>query len=171
MQSTELSPSIAPALEPCTFPDSPLVTSNGERIRFYSDLIKDKTAVISFIFTTCKVQCPLSALNMGILQASLGERMGSDVHLVSVSIDPVIDTPERLRTWSNHFKPGPYWTFVTGEKWAVDELLSALKVPVSNKEDHTLRMIVADGRTQACITSDASPKNLLDIIDQIAIGG
>ena len=157
-------------MEACTFTDSPLVSSHGEQIRFYSDLIKDKTVVISFVYTSCEVLCPLSALNMQNLQELLGERMGSDVYLVSVSIDPVVDTPTRLRAWSEAFKPGPYWTFVTGEKWAVDELLEALGVPVVNKEDHTLRMIVADGRNQVCTTSDDSPKHLRDVIDQIARG-
>ena len=48
------------------------------------------------------------------------------MHLISISVDPATDTPERLKAWGAKFKAGPGWTFVTGAKPQVDELLRAL---------------------------------------------
>lgn len=157
-------------LQACKFTDSPLVTSDGHPVSFYRDLIQDKIVVISFIYTSCTFQCPVTALNMRHLQEKMGDKMGSEVHLVSLSIDPVVDTPERLSDWSKNFDPGPHWTFVTGDKTNIDEVLEALKVPVVDIQDHPLRTIVANGRTDVCTTSNASPSYLQNVIDKVSTG-
>ncbi len=171
-QSVEPTPSRPPTPQQCTFTDSSVVTSDGESVLFYSDLVKDKTVVISFVYTDCTTICSPIAITVGFLEDLLGDRMGSDVHLISVSLDPVTDTPERLRTWSERFNPGPYWKFVTGEKRVIDDLLKSLKVFTPNYKDHPPIMIVANDRTQNCtyVNGWSSPENLRDVIDEIAHG-
>src|ERR1044071_2568052 len=82
-------------------PDVALVDQNGRSVRFYSDMVKGKTVVVNFIFTSCTTVCSPMGANFAALQQRLGDR--SDVALLSVSIDPTTDTPARLRSWSERF--------------------------------------------------------------------
>lgn len=125
-------------------PDIEVLDHDGNRIRFYSDLIKDKTIAINFIFTNCTTICPPLAATFARVQKQLGERVGKDVHLISISVDPVTDTPERLKAWGAKFKRGPGWTFVTGDKEEMDKLLNALGASVSRREDHTPSVIIGN---------------------------
>ncbi len=125
-------------------PDVAVLDQHGNKLHFYTDLIKDKTVAINFIFTNCTTICPPLAATFQRLQREMGERVGKDVHLISISVDPVTDTPQRLKAWGAKFKAGPGWTFVTGEKEEMDKLLNALGAAVSKREDHTPALIVGN---------------------------
>ena len=125
-------------------PDVKVLDQDGNALHFYTDLIKDKTVAINFIFTNCTTICPPLAATFARLQKEMGDKIGKDVHLISISVDPVTDTPERLKAWGAKFKAGPGWTFVTGEKQEMDQLLNALGAAVSKREDHTPAMIIGN---------------------------
>ena len=125
-------------------PDVDVLDQNGNALHFYTDLIKDKTVAINFIFTNCTTICPPLAATFARLQKEMGDKVGKDVHLISISVDPLTDTPERLKAWGARFKAGPGWTFVTGDKQEMDKLLSALGAPVSKREDHTPALIIGN---------------------------
>jgi protein SCO1 len=125
-------------------PDVAVLDQHGNKLNFYTDLIKDKTVAINFIFTNCTTICPPLAATFQRLQREMGERIGKDVHLISISVDPVTDTPERLKAWGAKFKAGKGWTFVTGEKQEMDKLLTALGAAVSKREDHTPALIIGN---------------------------
>jgi len=125
-------------------PDIPVLDQDGNTLHFYTDLIKNKTVAINFIFTNCTTICPPLAATFARLQKEMGEKIGTDVHLISISVDPLTDTPERLKAWGGKFKAGPGWTFVTGEKQEMDKLLTALGAAVSKREDHTPSMIIGN---------------------------
>lgn len=125
-------------------PDVPVLDQHGNKLHFYTDLIKGKTVGINFIFTNCTTICPPLAATFARLQKEMGDKIGKDVHLISISVDPVTDTPERLKAWAAKFKAGPGWTFVTGEKQEMDKLLNALGAAVSKREDHTPAMIIGN---------------------------
>ena len=130
-----------------SIPDVEVLDQHGNELRFYTDLIKDKTVAINFIFTNCTTICPPLAATFARLQKELGDKVGKDIHLISISVDPLTDTPERLKAWGAKFKAGPGWTFVTGEKQEMDKLLNALGAAVSKREDHTPAMIIGnDGK-------------------------
>ena len=133
-----------PARNKMSIPDVAVLDQHGNALHFYSDLIKDKTVAINFIFTNCTTICPPLAATFARLQKEMGDRIGKDVHLISISVDPVTDTPERLKAWGAKFKAGPGWTFVTGEKQEMDKLLNALGAAVSKREDHTPAMIIGN---------------------------
>jgi cytochrome oxidase Cu insertion factor (SCO1/SenC/PrrC family) len=122
-------------------PDVPLVDQDGKPVRFYTDLVKGRVVAVNFIFTTCKGICPPLGANF----AALSRRLGQDFALISVSVDPSTDTPERLRRWSQGFEPGPRWTLVTGEKQEVDRLLKALGVFAADKTNHSPFLLINDG--------------------------
>ena len=125
-------------------PDVEVLDQNGNALHFYSDLIKGKTVAINFIFTNCTTICPPLAATFARVQKDLGEKTGRDVHFISISVDPLTDTPERLKAWGAKFKAGDGWTFVTGEKQEVDKLLNALGASVSRREDHSPTVIVGN---------------------------
>jgi protein SCO1 len=115
-----------PAAFDLKIPDVPISDQDGRKLNFYSDLIKGKTVAINFIFTTCTTICPQLTMAMRRTQQQLGARVGRDVWLVSVSVDPATDVPERLHRFAAKFDVGPGWTFVTGRKTDIDRLLRAL---------------------------------------------
>jgi protein SCO1 len=125
-------------------PDVKVLDQDGNVLHFYTDLVKDKTVAINFIFTNCTTICPPLAATFARVQKEMGGKVGKDVHLISISVDPVTDTPERLKAWGTKFKAGPGWTFVTGEKQEMDKLLTALGAAVSKREDHTPALIIGN---------------------------
>ena len=125
-------------------PEAEVLDQNGNTLHFYSDLIKGKTVAINFIFTSCTTICPPLAATFARVQKDMGEKVGRDVHFISISVDPLTDTPERLKAWGEKFKAGPGWTFVTGNKEQIDNLLNALGASVSRREDHSPTIIVGN---------------------------
>jgi protein SCO1/2 len=155
-----------------SIPDVELLDQDGRKVRFYSDLVRGKVVAVNFIFTTCTTICPPLGATFARVQRELGERAGRDVHLISVSVDPVTDTPERLKAWGAKFKAGPGWTFVTGSKPQVDELLRALAASAARREDHTPTVLVgndASGQWTRAYGLTA-PAKLIQIIGDAADG-
>jgi cytochrome oxidase Cu insertion factor (SCO1/SenC/PrrC family) len=127
-------------------PDTTVYDQEGRRLRFYSDLVKGKTVAINFIFTTCTTICPPLTATFRRVQQELGDRVGRDVALISVSVDPTTDVPERLKTFSTKFHAGPGWTFVTGDKQEVTLLLKALGANAGDKTNHSPMVLVGNDR-------------------------
>src|SRR4051794_27717391 len=95
-------------------PNLPVQNQNAETLHFYDDLIKGKIVVISFIYTSCTDICPLTTARLTQLEDKLGELMAHDIFFISMTVDPEHDRPEQLKEFSQAFKTGPGWTFVTG---------------------------------------------------------
>ena len=125
-------------------PDLELLDQNGRKIHFYSDLVKGQTVVINFIFTTCTTICPPLGATFARVQKELGDKVGRDVRFISISVDPATDTPERLKAWGAKFHAGDGWTFVTGNKPQVDELLRALGASSARREDHSPTVLIGN---------------------------
>src|SRR4029078_2607955 len=81
-------------------PNIPVVTQHGESLRFYDDVLKGKIAVISFIYTSCRDICPIVTARLSQLEEKLGDTVGREIFFVSISIDPVNDTPAKLKEYS-----------------------------------------------------------------------
>jgi protein SCO1 len=133
-------------LEP-SIPDVEVFDQDGKRVRFYSDLIKGKVVVLSFLFTTCKLYCPMQGESLSKLQGALGARLGRDIYLITVSVDPESDTPERLKAWGAMFGAKPGWTFVTGAKPEIDKVSMALTGAVAVKGEHSPVVYIGNDRT------------------------
>ena len=155
-----------------TLPDVEILDQNGRRVRFYTDLVRGKTVAINFIFTTCTTICPPLGATFARVQKDLGERAGRDVHFISISVDPAVDTPERLKAWGEKFHAGPGWTFVTGAKPQVDELLRALAASTARPEDHSPTVLIGnDAAGQWTRTYGlARPSQLVKLINDAAEG-
>ena len=126
------------------FTDIELVDQNGEKVRFYSDLLAGKVVIINSFFATCNGSCPVMSGTFRKIQAALGDRLGRDVHLISISVDPETDTPAQLRKFAGEAKAQPGWHFVTGDKKNVQQALYKLGLLTDTKESHTAIVLIGN---------------------------
>jgi cytochrome oxidase Cu insertion factor (SCO1/SenC/PrrC family) len=124
-------------------PDIPVYDQNGKRLNFYSDLIKGKTVAINFIFTTCTTICPPLTATFRRVQQDLATSV-PEARLISISVDPSTDTPQRLSDFAAKFRAAPGWTFVTGDSTDIASLLRALGAAVANKNDHSPMILIGN---------------------------
>lgn len=126
------------------FTDVVLTDQNGKQVRFYSDLIEGKIVIINSFFATCHGSCPVMSATFRKLQAALGDRLGRDVHLISITVDPGTDTPEQLRRFAKAASAQPGWHFVTGDEESVRKALYKLGLLTDTKETHTAVVLIGN---------------------------
>jgi protein SCO1/2 len=130
-----------------------LYDQHGKRVRFYDDLVKDKTVIINLMYTGCGETCPANTAELAKINDLLGQRMGRDIVMVSLSIDPLADTPARLKQYWESFGAKPGWLFLTGKPGDVDRLRHELGAydldPVidANPSQHAGFITVGNDRT------------------------
>jgi len=129
------------------FSDVVLVNQNGQQLRFYSDLLQGRVVVISSFMTTCPSACPAKNRTLEKLQEAAGDRLGKDVLILSISVDPVTDTPERLKEYAKIYHAKAGWHFLTGKKENVDWALHKIGQYVPNKEDHVNILVMGNEST------------------------
>lgn len=104
-------------------PNITLWTHENKKVRLYEDLLKGKIFLINMFFVACTDgQCPLVTANLARVQPLIGKRLGHDIFMYSISLDPVKDTPESLQAYVKHFNVQPGWLFLTGDKEKPDEI-------------------------------------------------
>ena len=129
------------------FSDVVLLNQEGREMRFYSDLIEDKTVIMIPFFTTCTSVCPPMNRNLERIQEWLGDRLGKDVVMMSITVDAENDTVPRLKEYSLRYHAKPGWYFLGGKKENVDLALKKIGQYVDNKDDHSSIMILGNQRT------------------------
>jgi protein SCO1/2 len=97
-----------------SFPNVVLTTHEGRKVRFYDDLVRDKIVLINFMYVRCEGICPGTTANLVKVQKLLGDRMGKDIFMYSITLKPEEDTPETLNRYAKAYKVGPGWEFLTG---------------------------------------------------------
>jgi protein SCO1/2 len=152
------------------FSDVELTDQDGRKLHFYSDVLKGKTVIVNAFFTTCTSVCPPMNRNMEKIQEALGERVGRDVFLVSISVDPEIDTPAVIKEYSKKFHAKPGWMFLTGKKENVDWALYKVGQYVEDKQDHTTVIIIGNEATGLWkkALGMAKPAELIQIVESVA---
>ncbi len=129
------------------FPNVILLTQDNQPVRFYDDMLKGKVVVISFMFTTCTSLCPMTTAHLASVQEQLGERLGRDVFIISISVDPANDTPAALKKFAESFKAKPGWFFLTGDKENIRMVRAKLGINGEDKMQHTGMVILGNEAT------------------------
>ena len=129
------------------FTDVELVTQNGQKVKFYSDLLQGKVVIINSFFATCQGSCLPLNQNLEKVQEALGDRLGKDVYILSISVDPTVDTPTNLNAYAKKLHARPGWYFLTGAKENVDFALKKIGQFVDDKQDHLNIFIIGNERT------------------------
>jgi cytochrome oxidase Cu insertion factor (SCO1/SenC/PrrC family)/mono/diheme cytochrome c family protein len=144
------------------FPNLPVVNQNGETLKFYDDLIKDKIVIIMFIYTSCTDICPLTTARMTLIEDKLGNAVGRDIFIVSMTVDPEVDTPEKLKAYSKSFATGPGWTFVTGKPEDIRAINYRLGERSKVLSDHRNEIVLGND-----VTGEWQRDNVMGDLDRV----
>ncbi|MFC4932837.1 SCO family protein [Massilia sp. GCM10023247] len=98
------------------FTNTEFIDHEGKRRRFYEDIIHNKLVVVNMMYTACTSTCPVNTASLLKVQEALEERIGRDIHMVSLSLLPELDSPSALRAYMKRYGIGPGWTFLTGTR-------------------------------------------------------
>lgn len=117
-------------------PDVELLDQDGRKVQLRSLLQGKKRVAVNFVFTTCSTVCsPMTAI-FSQLQRELGTRGVGDVELVSITLDPAVDTPARLKAYADQFGRRDGWTFLTGRPEIMARVLRGMGGHVPDKTRH-----------------------------------
>ena len=124
-----------------------LLTQDGDEVHFVDDVIGDDIVVMDFVYTTCTTVCPVLTALFTQVQNQLGDDLGSEVTMVSMTVDASRDTPARLKAYATKHRVRDGWIWLTGPKGTMDDVLTGLGAYSVSFEDHPAMVIVGDGRT------------------------
>lgn len=149
------------------FPNIMLRDQDGRSLRFYDDIIRGKVVAINFVYTTCSDICPLDTAQLRRVQQMLGERLGRDVFMYTISING--DSPEALRRFMRSYEVGPNWRFLTAPQADVTRLQRLLGLRVIDPNDlrgHNTSIVLGNERTAQWIRRSAyeNPQNLVELL-------
>jgi len=134
----------APSAAKVVLRGDPLLDQTGKRVRLADDVIAGRIAVVNFVYTTCTTVCPITSAIFAEMQRKLGKAPGRDVVLVTITVDPVRDTPERLREYAARYDTADGWVYLTGAKRDVDNVLKGFGAYTPNFEDHPAMVLVGE---------------------------
>ncbi len=142
------------------FPNVLLTTQDGKPVRFYDDVIKGKIVMIQFMFTNCERSCPMITPNLVKVQRDLKGRGANEVKMVSITVDPLHDTPRALHEYAERFHVQPGWQFLTGRKADIDLIRRKLGVydPDDQKNEHMNVLIMGREPTGQWMAMEALAK-------------
>ncbi|MDE3738888.1 MULTISPECIES: SCO family protein [Pseudomonas] len=108
------------------FPNPTLFTHQGRKVQFYEDLIRGKVVVLNMMYASCGRNCPTATANLRKVQQMLGERVGREVFMYSITLQPELDQPRHLQEYVDKFHIGPGWEYLTGDPQDILDLRYAL---------------------------------------------
>lgn len=129
------------------FTDLEVIDQNGNQLRFYSDVLKDRVVLINVIYTNCTSGCPLITQLLIGTRTKLVDSVKDDVWFVSVTSDPERDTPEALKAFATRQGVDESrWRFLTGTKEDIDHILKKLRRYSTSVEAHSTQMLAGTTR-------------------------
>lgn len=96
------------------FPNLVLTNHEGNKVKFYDDLVKDKIVIFNMFYAKCEGICSPITRNLVRLQNILGSRVGKDIFMYSFTLKPKEDNVEALAHYAHMHKTKPGWFFLTG---------------------------------------------------------
>jgi len=157
------------------FPDAVLLDQDGKERRFYEDLLCDRIVLVQFLYTRCTGLCPGVTANLLQVQEALGERLGRDVFLLSITLDPEHDGPPELAAFRQEIGARPGWTFLTGKPADIDAIRRRLGVydpdPLvdADRSQHSGKVVVGNERLGrwSSIPGAAGPQRILRLLERV----
>ena len=104
-------------------PELVLIDMNNNRVSLAEAIGDEEPVMLNFIFTTCTTICPVLTATFSQVQRKLGDE-AKNVRMISITIDPEEDTPERLKEYAGRFKAGAGWQFLTG---SIEDIVATQK--------------------------------------------
>jgi protein SCO1 len=98
------------------FPNVVLISHEGKSYRFYDDLIRNKIVIINFFYAGCGDICPLTTQTLVEVQHRLNGRVGRDMFMYSITLQPELDTPEIMQSYVETYGVQPGWLFMRASR-------------------------------------------------------
>jgi protein SCO1/2 len=162
-----------PARDAAPMPRVVLTAQDGTRAAF-PDVVRDRVVVLAFGYLRCTGSCAPTAGRLLEVQRQLGDRSGRDVVLLTVSLDPEHDTPERLARHAAGLGAGRGWTFLTGAPADVDELrgwfgLVDRRDPAAPRTSHAALLVVGDASANRWYVLPAlgEPREVIRLVERL----
>ncbi len=181
--NTEQIPAATGARTSDRFPNIELLDHRGRHLKFYDDLVRDRSVCIVFFYTRCTGSCPGTTVALKQLRENLrGEFPAEDFAFISLTLEPEVDTAEELREYmaryqiDNDDETLPDWVYATGDYEELDGLRRSLGVYDldpdidANKAEHAAIITFGNDRTNrwAALPTGIQPGYLTDTIIRIA---
>ena len=153
------------------FTDAVLVNQYGEKMRLWSDLLQDKIVVINPFFAECTGACPVMHSNLQQVQAHFADRIGKDIYLISITVDPENDTPEKLAMYAKGYGAKKGWFFLTGDEENLNTALYKLGNQVPNREAHKNIILVGNTPTRLWkkVNGLGNPADLIKVVESVVL--
>ena len=150
-------------------------THDGRTLHFYDDVMKGKIVLINFFFTDCDAICPLMTENLARVQELLGPRVGTEIFMASITLQPEHDTPEVLAAYAKTYGIGPGWDLLTGKKDDIELLRHRLgfvdsdKIEDADPEQHigTVRIANVPMHRWAMSPALINPPAMVRAVDRV----
>jgi len=152
------------------FTNTELVDQHGRPHRFYDGLIRGRKVLINFAFTTCKGVCPGMTANLARVQKRLGARVGKEISILTITVDPVNDTPAALAKFAAKFDASPGWYFLTGTPENVATVLGRLGGLAKTPDEHASALLIGDASSGYWVKTVATsrPEDIVYLVDHVA---
>ena len=153
-------------------PDVSLLRANRTRINFPQEIDDGRPVVLNFIYTTCTAVCPMTSQTFAAFQEKLST-LRSGVHMLSISIDPEQDTPERLTEYQKRYGAEPQWNFYTGTLDDSIKIQKAFDSYFGDKMNHrpVFFMREAPGQPWVRLEGFTSPDDLISEYRALSMEG
>ncbi len=127
------------------FTDLELLTQDGRKVRFYSDVLEGRTVVINVIYTNCKDACPLITQQLNDVRRRISDLFGKQVYFVTLTSDPKRDSPQAMKQYARAQSADVEgWTFLTGSKDNIEHILKKLGQFSKEVEAHSTLLIAGN---------------------------
>ncbi len=127
------------------FTNLELINQDGETVRFFDDVLKDKVVVINFIFTNCEGACPLITQKLTLVRDRMEGQIDNPLRFVSLSLDPARDTPAALKEFARtHHADHDGWVFLTGKPENLEHIIKRLGQYTDDVEAHSTMMLAGN---------------------------
>lgn len=152
-------------------PDISVSDQHGHVHRFYTDLVKNKTVAINFVYASCTSVCPVLTEIFRSTREILDARGGGETQLISISVDPSNDTLPRLREFALRYHAGADWFFITADKAEIDMLLKSLGAFSSKRDDHSTMVLIGNDANDRWVRSYGMTPvaTLVQMLDEVRI--
>lgn len=127
------------------FSNLELVNQDGQTVRFFDDVLKDKVVVVNFIFTNCEGACPLMTHKLTLVRDRLEGHIGDPIQFVSLSLDPKRDTPAAMKAFAkSHDADHEGWVFLTGKPENLDAIIKRFGQFTDDIEAHSTMVLAGN---------------------------
>ncbi|QBY55512.1 SCO family protein [Cupriavidus oxalaticus] len=163
---------IGPVNPPLAIPDTLVIDDGGQKRRLVK-VLSGGVSAVQTMFTGCSSVCPLQGALFSAVQEAIPRlRSRYPVRLLSVSIDPLADTPDALRSWLKRYDAGPAWHAVTPRIGDVEAIRTALagRAPSPDLDRHATQVYFFDKAARLCWRSTTLPpsEEVLRVLEHLA---